>query len=209
MIGLIKKDLLIIKSNIRLVLVMFLVFFLMSWQGKFDMSFAPAFVSIMLFMSTFSYDEYNKWNAYAVTLPNGRKNVVMAKYVATLILVIISIFVTVLLNIVIGIINNNVCLEEVISTMSGCFLGIVIIEAIMYPLIFKYGIEKGRIGLFIGSFGIVGMIGLLSKVIKINIPGQVLNFINDYFIIMAFVLSIIALGISYKVAEKIYLKKEF
>ena len=209
MIGLIKKDLLIIKSNIRLILVMFLVFFLMSWQGKFDMSFAPAFVSIMLFMSTFSYDEYNKWNAYAVTLPNGRKNVVMAKYVATLILVIISIFVTVLLNIVIGIINNNVCLEEVISTMSGCFLGIVIIEAIMYPLIFKYGIEKGRIGLFIGSFGIVGMIGLLSKVIKINIPGQVLNFINDYFIIMAFVLSIIALGISYKVAEKIYLKKEF
>lgn len=209
MIGLIKKDLLIIKSNIRLVLVMFLVFFLMSWQGKFDMSFAPAFVSIMLFMSTFSYDEYNKWNAYAVTLPNGRKNVVMAKYVATLILVIISIFVTVLLNIVIGIINNNVCLEEVISTMSGCFLGIVIIETIMYPLIFKYGIEKGRIGLFIGSFGIVGMIGLLSKVIKINIPGQVLNFINDYFIIMAFVLSIIALGISYKVAEKIYLKKEF
>lgn len=209
MIGLIKKDLLIIKSNIRLVLVMFLVFFLMSWQGEFDMSFAPAFVSIMLFMSTFSYDEYNKWNAYAVTLPNGRKNVVVAKYVATLILIFISIFVTVLLNIVIGIINNNVCLEEVISTMSGCFLGIVIIEAIMYPLIFKYGIEKGRIGLFIGSFGIVGMIGLLSKVIKINIPGQVLNFINDYFIIMAFVLSIIALGISYKVAEKIYLKKEF
>lgn len=209
MIGLIKKDLLMIKSNMRIVLVIFLVFSLMSWRGEFDMSFAPAFISVMVFMSTFSYDEYNKWNAYAVTLPNGRRNVVRAKYIATLILTLVSIFATILINVVIGMINNNVCFEKIFSTMSGCFLGIVIIEAIMYPLIFKYGIEKGRIGLFIGSFGIVGIIGLLSKIVKINIPGQVLAFIENYFIIIVLILAMVFLGISYKISEKIYFKKEF
>ena len=37
----------------------------------------------MMFISTFSYDEFNNWNSYVATLPNGRKNAIIAKYIAT------------------------------------------------------------------------------------------------------------------------------
>lgn len=209
MIGLIKKDLLMIKGNLKLVVIIFLVFFIMALQGELDISFVPALISVMLFMSTFSYDEYNKWDAYAITLPNGRKNIVKSKYVATIILILASIIITIIMNIIVGIIHKNLDCEKIFSIMAGCCFGIIIIQSIIYPLIFKYGIEKGRIGLFVGTFGIVALIGLLSKTIKIDIPLNLINFVENYWLIIVPALLIIILFISYKISESIYLKKEF
>ena len=209
MVGLIKKDLLMIKSNLKMVLIMLVVFFIMSLQGEFDISFVPPFIVVMLFMSTFSYDEFNIWDAYAVTLPNGRKNVVKSKYVASLILTIVTIILTIILNSLVGLINNNLEFDKFISTIMGCVFGVILIQSIMYPFIFKYGMEKGRIGLFVISFAIVGIIGLLSSVLKINIPTNVVTFFDNYWFVIIPLISIVLLLISYKISEKIYLKKEF
>ena len=209
MIGLIKKDLLMIKSNLKLVIVMLFVFFIMALQGGFNISFIPPFIIVMIFMSTFSYDEYNKWDAYAITLPNVRKNVVKSKYIATIILTLLAIIITIILNILVGIISNSLDIDNSISTLVGCSFGIVCIQAIMYPLIFKYGIEKGRIGLFTLTFAIVGIIGLLSRLIKVDIPTNIISFLDNYWFIIIPMVLIIILLISYKISEKIYLKKEF
>ena len=209
MVGLIKKDLLMIKSNLKMVLIMLVVFFIMALQGEFDISFVPPFIVVMLFMSTFSYDEFNKWDAYAVTLPNGRKNVVKSKYIASLILTIVTIILTIILNSLVGLINNNLEFDKFISTIMGCVFGVILIQSIMYPFIFKYGMEKGRIGLFVISFAIVGIIGLLSSVLKINIPTNVVTFFDNSWFVIIPLISIVLLLISYKISEKIYLKKEF
>ena len=210
MIGLIKKDLLMIKSNLKLVIIIFAVLFIMSLQGEFDISFVPPFIVVMLFMSTFSYDEYNKWDAYAITLPNGRKSVVASKYLATIILIAISIIITIVLNIIVGLINSNINFDSMIPTMIGCFFGIILAVSIIYPFIFKYGIEKGRIGLFVGSFAIVGLISLLSKkTTNINIPTNVVNFFESFWYIIVPILFTGFLYISYRISKKIYLKKEF
>ena len=192
-----------------MVLIMLVVFFIMALQGEFDISFVPPFIVVMLFMSTFSYDEFNKWDAYAVTLPNGRKNVVKSKYVASLILTIVTIILTIILNSLVGLINNNLEFDKFISTIMGCVFGVILIQSIMYPFIFKYGMEKGRIGLFVISFAIVGIIGLLSSVLKINIPTNVVTFFDNYWFVIIPLISIVLLLISYKISEKIYLKKEF
>ena len=34
-------------------------------------------------IATFSYDDVNNFNAYAITFPNGRRNVVLEKYLIT------------------------------------------------------------------------------------------------------------------------------
>lgn len=209
MIGFIKKDLLMIKSNLKLVGIIFVVFFIMALQGEVNISFVPALISVMLFMSTFSYDEYNKWDAYAITLPNGRKNVVKSKYIATLILIVSAIIITIILNLLVGVINHQLDYEEVFSTMLGCGFGIMLIQAIVYPFIFKYGIEKGRIGLFVGTFGVGAIIGLLSRIIKVDMPTNIISFFDNYWFIVIPIVLIVILLISYKISERIYLKKEF
>lgn len=209
MLGLIKKDLIMIKSNLKLILIMLFVFFVMALQGQFDISFVLPFITIMLFMSTFSYDEYNKWDAYAITLPNGRKDVVKSKYIASLILILLAIIITILLNWLVGIINNNLEFDKFISTLVGGAFATFLIQSVMYPLIFKFGIEKGRIGLFVLTFAVIGIVGLFSKVVKIDISTNIVSFFNNYWFVIVPIVIISLLLISYKISEKIYLKKEF
>ena len=104
---------------------------------------------------------------------------------------------------------DNVDYEKIFSLMAGCCFGVGLVQAIVYPLIFKYGIEKGRIGLFIGVFVMVSVIGLLSKEINIDISSNILVFIENYWLIFIPIVLIITLFISYKISLKIYLKKEF
>ncbi len=209
MIGLIKKDFLIIKSNLKLIIAILFVFFIMAMQGQFDISFIPPFIVVMLFMSTFSYDEYNKWDSYVVTLPNGRKNVVKSKYIASLILIVFAIIVTILLEFLVGLTGSSLDFDKFISTLMGSTFAIVLFASIMYPLIFKYGIEKGRIGLFVLVIGIVGIIGIFQKVFKVDVSLSIISFFNSYWFVTLPLVLITILFISYKISEKIYLKKEF
>ncbi len=206
MLGLIKKDFLIIKNNLKLIIVMLMVFFIMALGGQFNISFIPTFIIVMLFISTFSYDEYNNWDAYAITLPGGRKSIVKSKYITSLFLTLLSAVITVLLNCLISVINNT-DVNEFISSLLGSICAIVIIQSIMYPLIFKFGMEKGRIVLFILVFVMVGVISLLKNIIKT--PNILVVLFNDYWFIVIPIILVISLLISYKISEKIYLKKEF
>ena len=209
MLGLIKKDFLIVKNNLKLIIIMLMMFFIMALQGEFDITFVLPFIVVMLFISTFSYDEFNKWDAYAITLPNGRKNIVKSKYIASLILVVGAIFVTLLLNYFVGLINNNLEFDKIISSVLAIATGAIFIEAVMYPLIFKYGIEKGRIGLFALTIAIIAIVTLITKISKLSIPANIIIFLNNYYFIIIPILLIIILLLSYKISEKIFLKKEF
>lgn len=209
MLGLIKKDFLQIKNNSKLIIVMLFVFFIMALQGEFDVSFIPPFIVVMLFMTTFSYDEYNKWNSYAITLPSGRKSIVKSKYIASLILVIITVIITILLNFLVSIINNKMDFVNIISTIMGSMFATILIQSVMYPFIFKFGMEKGRIALFVLSFVIVGIVGLFSEVLNVNISKNVILLFNSYWFVIIPLVCIVVLLISYKISENIYLKKEF
>ena len=208
MLGLIKKDLLMIKSNLKLVIIMFVVFILLAMNGNGNFTFIPSFISVMLFMSTFSYDEYNKWDAYAITLPNGRSNIVKSKYIATLILIFCSILVTLITCIILGYVNQNFECKAIIEILLGCFFAVVLIQSIMYPFIFKFGIEKSRIGIFVVIFSLTFIISIISKQ-NIEVSKDLIQFFNTYGMVLIPVLTLIILFISYKMSKKIYCNKEF
>ncbi len=209
MLGLIKKDLLIIKGNIKVAILFVIVFALMSSEGNEILYFVPVFLSTMLFMSTFSYDDYNKWDAYVCTFPSGRANIVKAKYSASLILTFVAIIITYILGIVMGSFNNNLDFSKINSIICGVLFAMILLQSIMFPLLFKFGAEKGRIGLFIGIVLISSLLGLLLNSLTIKIPGNVIKTFNDYWFIILPLIMIIMLFISYKISKKIYLNKEF
>lgn len=205
--GLIKKDLFIIKNNLKIILILFIVFFLTGLKNSTDMSYIPITLSVVLFLSTFSYDEFNKWDAYAITLPNGRVNIVKSKYIATIILVLITSLISLILNLLTGYINNSINFEETISMITGITFSIILIQSISYPIIFKFGIEKGRLLLFASIFIIISLISLIP--VSMNISSNIILFIEKYWIILLLLLTSIILSISYIISKKIYLKKEF
>ena len=59
MIGFIKKDLAMIKSNFKLLGILIIVYAIMGLMGKMDISFILPFMCVMIMISSFSYDNYN------------------------------------------------------------------------------------------------------------------------------------------------------
>lgn len=209
MFGLIKKDLLMIKQNIKILLLVFAVFLGMTIINESDMTFILPFMAVMMSISTFSYDSFNKWDGYAISLPNGRKNVVRAKYISTLIFVLACFLVSVVSLIIINLCGVNINLEYTISELVGCLIGIFLIMIIMFPIMYKFGVEKGRIALFILTFSITGISVLILNNVGIAIPNGIVNFFNDYYKIILPVITCILMLASYKVSEILYFKKEF
>lgn len=211
MLGLIKKDLLMIKGNIKTVIMMLLVFSVISLSdGSSNLIFIPAFISTMLMLSTFSYDEYNKTDAYIISLPNGKQNTVIAKYITTILVVVVSLILSFILSYLIATRQNNLDLNEIIMTTLGCGAGIIILISVLYPLIYKLGIEKGRIGIFIIAFGITGLGSILLKSgVSIKMPTNIVTFFDSYGMIIIPLIILIILFISYRISTHIYSKKEF
>ena len=210
MLGLIKKDFLLIKANLKSMIIIFVIYIMLAFQGTFDVTFIIPLIGIMLFISTFSYDDFNNWNSYAVTLPNGRKNVVRAKYIASIILMIILVIVSLIIGIGISYTKtNSINLDEIISSLMGTMLSSVIIISLLYPIVFKFGATNGRIILFAVVFGIAGIGALIAQFVDTTPIINMINRLDSYSLIAIPIISAILLGISYLISNKIYQNKEF
>ena len=209
MLGCIKKDLLMIKSNVKILVILLLIYIVMAFQGQMDLSFLLPFMSVMIMMSTFSYDSYNKWDAYAISLPDGRKNSVKAKYLSTIILIIITTVIITILSCIISYVKTNIIdLENIAATIVGSLFATVLLQSFIYPTMYKFGPEKARIGLMTIIFGVAIIGGFIVQYVDFSPIIKILNFIESYWIIVFLIAMILILYISYKISERIYFKKE-
>ena len=178
--------------------------------GKMDISFIIPFMCVMIMISTFSYDNYNKWDAYSISLPNGRTNSVKSKYITTILMTFIVSIITVILAFIISYVNTKVInYEQILVTMFGTVFGTLLVLTIMYPIIYKFGVEKARIGIFLIVFGIVIIGSLLANYIDLSNLLNSLSFLKDYLILILIIIAISMVYVSYKISEKIFSKKEF
>ncbi len=201
---------LMIKSNFKLLAILLFIYGFMAFEGQIDLSFLVPFMSVMIMISTFSYDTYNKWDAYAVTLPNGRKNSVRAKYLSTIILIVVATTIITILSITISYIRTqNMMLEDNLSNILGCLFATVLLQSLMYPTIYKLGVEKARIGIFAIVFIIVIIGGFITQYLDLTALTKALDFLNNYWLIIIPVIMFLMLYISYQISQKIYINKEF
>ena len=210
MIGFIKKDLAMIKSNFKLMGILLVVYVVMGLLEEMDISFILPFMSVMIMISTFSYDHYNNWDAYSITLPNGRKNSVKAKYIATLFMILFVAFITLLMAFLISYARTKtINYEQILVTMLGTIFGTLLVLTFMYPIIYKFGVEKARIGIFLIVFGIVILGGFLARYVDLSVIGKTLAFLENYWFILLIIISVVMVYGSYKISAKIFSKKEF
>ncbi len=210
MLGFIKKDLAMIKSNFKSLIFLVIIYLLLGLYGQMDISFILPFISVMLIMSTFNYDNYNKWDAYAATLPNGRINSVRAKYLITIIIIVITTIFVILLEILFDYLMFSAFnyMMIIITTLTTCF-ATLLLESIMYPFIYKFGIEKARIAIFLLIFGISFLFGALSSFINLGKLINNLSFLGNWWFLITLIVILFVLYLSYKISLRIYKRKEF
>lgn len=215
--GLILKDLLCLKNQMKYLFFIVGIFLLLAAFNK-DYSlvaFIIPFYLVMIIISTFGYDEFNNFNSYCNTFPLSRKDVVKSKYLLILLSILTSLVMGFLVNLLILNLGEGASFEELFSFVVGGVVGITIVISILVPFFYKYGVQRGRIMLFIVVIGLSFIGGALYKLLGITeidltviINGlNTLSFASIMSILV--ILLLIVMYISYKVSCLIYTKKEF
>ncbi len=218
--GLITKDLLQLKSYKR-TLIIFIAIFILTGIAQENTKGIGSMLTVMLTLgfgmfsiASFNYDEQSKADRYILTLPLTKKEIVLSKYVLVIVSTVIGAIIGTISSVLIvfAISKEIPNIQELISFTLGGILGIGFVEAIQIPCIYKFGAEKGRIQIFIVIAIIAFLAGGIFFIIeKMNINLQmnnILNIIIHFLPIILILTTAIIYGISYKVAYKIYSKKE-
>lgn len=212
--GLILKDLLNLKKAIKTMLIVGIAYsiFFSTVQPTFLTGILTLLFS-MQSLSSFSYDEYAKWDSYALTFPISRKDLVLSKYILFMTFPIIGSVLSIILSTIIGLFKQTLMVEEIFASAMGFLFSMEILFLIILPLIFKFGIERGRIMITIVGFSIFGILFLVIKLIQtLNLPFLSLEQIYALTPIIpwiALVMVALIAYLSYQVSLRIVEKKEY
>lgn len=151
MLGLIYKDMLVSRKYFKSVLLLVAFYFVFGIFTN-NIMFAAYMIiilSTMIIFATFSFDEVAKWDSFALSLPVKRSDIVISKYVIaytwSALGAILSMATYFIYNTL-----NNLALEYESFISAGVALELsILVVSITSPIIYKYGIEKGRLALFV------------------------------------------------------------
>ena len=176
MMGLIKKDVYLSLSMLKSYVVAAAVFALLTMTGIYDISFFVTYLSVMCIMipvNLFAYDEQARWDKYAAALPAGRAGMVKARYLFTILICFGTLVFALLLQLIVALFTGvqgqertDLLLSGLLPTAYGIFM-----NAVLLPLLFKFGSQKGRIYLILALGVGVGVIfGGLTGLKRMGIP---------------------------------------
>ena len=209
MLGMIKKELCMFKNNLKSIIVAILLYFF--YIFAFDLNiigFLPLMI-VMICISGFSYDDFNNWHAYLATIPNGKKNFVKAKYIATILLMLVSTILTIGITFIFSKLNPKFAIDSNIESTLGTVVGMLAIVSIIFPFFFKYNAEKGRMAMVIAAITIAGIIFICKQLISPNNLSGLILFLDKNGSIIFPASAIVVTAISYLISKKVYSKREF
>lgn len=204
--GLLLKDLFALRKQGRVILVFSVFYFILgNTTGNLSMFGTMVIVlSAMLPITTMSYDEYHKWDRYALAMPISRKSVVLSKYFLGVICSLAATLIVTLGNIVISLIGETEIFVQMLSSLGFIMVAILFI-ALVLPIMFKFGVEKGRIFMIMIAAVPTLIIMMLPK-IGFQLPSE------EALTILAYFSPLIVIGLlllSIRISMGIYNRKEF
>ena len=168
--ALIIKDTYVIWRQMKYFLVMILIF--SALPNGFNNAFAVVYAS-MLPYTALAYDERSKWDQLAAMMPYSTRDMVLGKYVFGWLCIGAAVVLSGLLQMALSLVVDRVFLPGV---MVLSVLGAVCILAISLPLMFRMGVEKGRLAMFLVIFLVCGAAGAIAHIAESVGSGTVFAF---------------------------------
>lgn len=208
MLGLIVKDFLISKRYTRTILLLlafYAVFgFLQKDGGAFLLFMTPLFFTMMT-ITAFAYDNAAKWDAYALSMPVLRSDIVFSKYASALIFSVSGSVLSFILTAIISLIKGEAFSQEII-TGALCALGAaLLLISLLLPLIYKFGVEKARL-MMIAVFVLPSVLGM--AIVQSGFKPEIDENMAKTMIVLSPILVMAVFAGSYFISNAIFSKKE-
>ncbi len=207
--GLIIKDLFILKKTARVFVALTGLYLLMAIFLHTDFGVLIAFIMGMLTITSFAYDEQAKWDAFALTMPVSKRDMVLSKYLLAVFLGIAGGLMGILLSVAAAIGQGPVDIMAILKNTGIAICATYVFSSIALPLVYKLGSEKSRLVLMLCYAApiLLGtiIINMLSEA-SITMP-QLLSAAHTAAIILPF-FTVIAFVFSYRLSLVIFIKKD-
>ena len=200
--GLMKKEFLMLWRASRAFGLICVVFIAMSAisQDNIIFLFMPIMISGLLPSTLLSYDERCKWQEFSGALPVSRAQLVSAKYLLGLGCMTVVLVVTVVVHLIVRRYPT-----EMLLTMLGAIYGLsLFISAVSLPMMFKFGVEKGRLWYY-ATLVLVGGASGASAGVTTDLFSEGL----PSFLWLIPVLGVVIFALSWLLAIRFYQKREF
>jgi len=207
--GLIIKDLFVLKKSARVFAALTGLYLLMAIFLHTDFGVLISFIMGMLTITSFAYDEQAKWDAFALTMPVSKRDMVLSKYLLAAFLGIAGGLMGILLSVAAAIGQGPVDIIAILKNTGIAVCATYVFSSIALPLVYKLGSEKSRLILMLCYAApiLLGtiIINMLNEA-SITMP-QLLSTAQTAAIILPF-FTVIALVFSYRLSLGIFIKKD-
>lgn len=186
--GLFKKDLLLLKSQIKYIVMIVVICLIMAYANS-GFAYISSYLTFMgtgLVFNSFSYDMYHNEMTYLFALPISKKEYCIEKYIYAFTITFISWLIAFLITSA-----THINLETVIVQLAMLFSGFIYIS-ITIPVVIRYGREKATIIvlmlvllLFLAVASGATSVGMLMS----NFSGFILIGIYAFIVLVALIIS--------------------
>ena len=200
--GLIKKEFLMLWRASRAFGLICVVFIAMSAvsQDNIIFLFMPIMISGLLPSTLLSYDERCKWQEFSGALPVSRAQLVSAKYLLGLGCMTAILVLTLIVHLIVRRFP-----PQTLLSMLGAIYGLALfISAVSLPMMFKFGVEKGRLWYY-ATLVLVGGASGASAGVATDLFSEGL----PSFLWLIPVLGVVIFALSWLLAIRFYQKREF
>ena len=200
--GLMLKDLINIKKTLRVYAILIVFYGVLSYMGEAASGLMGVIMCLtgLLPITAISYDERAKWDRYALTMPVSRRDMVLSKYLLGIALLIPALLVCLLF----GMIVKMDLLENAVICLSLAMVSILIMSLVL-PIIYRFGVERGRIAMMIVLFTPTILIYVFAR-LHPEMP-ELPMLMRFWFLIPIGIIVLLILSILLSI--RIYNKKEF
>ena len=160
MSALILKDYYVIFRQMRIFLLLVLVFSCI--PGAFYSTFAVVYAS-MLPYTALAYDERSHWDQMAAMMPYSDRDLVLSKYAFGWIGVAIAAVATFVLQTVLAAVWSGAEGPSVPVILLSVCVAVCILD-ITLPMMFRFGVEKARLAMFLIIFLVCAGAGAISVI---------------------------------------------
>jgi ABC-type transport system involved in multi-copper enzyme maturation permease subunit len=164
--GLLLKDFINLRKSGRTVFFIIAFFIVFGFTVGETTDFIQGMIVLlcsMMVINSFSYDSVAKWDKYVLSLPVGRKDVVLSKYILGLLLTGAGAVISFFMSMALGIIRHSGEQSEILMECYALFALSLLFLCLLLPLIFRFGVEKGRMLLMLVYFVPVFVIVMLAN----------------------------------------------
>ena len=210
MIALLKKDIFVMDKQMRVLVILALVFLLLPAASTIGSTYA-VMIFLMLPMSTISYDERCKWDRYAAMLPWTPRQIVGSKYILhygamamSMGLIVVGTYIRSLYS------EEPVIWEDVWHMLAMYVVILAVLTVVIYPLLYRFGTERGRL-ILVAILMVIFLVGMGATFLVVEnfdtikgrlevVPAPVLLMVGVALLVGANVLS-------YRLSVKFYLRR--